>query len=287
MRCAAGLPPGRRGGLMLSPAANETLEIGIDIGRLPIAIQTDDPEYIRTLEHRFARFQCNPAGAIARLQVTVTEPPVSKGGDDELKVERAGTQWTMRRGDFAAQWNPTERRGQLRSLPFHYALDSVLRIVHSLELAESGEGFLLHSASVIRNGRAFLFSGVSGAGKTTISRLAPADVTLLSDEISYVRMLGERYYAFGTPFAGDLGISGENVMAPLHTVYFLNKGDRNRISPVSPAAAVSSLLRNVLFFADDERLVGRVFQTACEFVSRVPVFELTFRPDEEVWNLIR
>ncbi len=272
---------------MLSPAANETLEIGIDIGRLPIAVQSDDPAYVRILERRFARFQCNPAAAVARLELTVAEPSFSKGDDDELKVERVGTQWTMRRGDFAAQWNPTERRGQVRSLPFHYALDSVLRIVHSLVLAESGEGFLLHSASVIRNGRAFLFSGVSGAGKTTISRLAPADATLLSDEISYVRLLGERYYAFGTPFAGDLGVSGENVMAPLHTIYFLNKGERNRISPVSPAAAVSTLLRNVLFFADDESLVATVFQTACEFVSRVPVFELTFRPDAEVWNLIR
>jgi hypothetical protein len=272
---------------MLSPTANEALEIGIDIGRLPIAVQTDDPEFIRILERRFARFQCNPAGAVARLEVTVTESPLSKGGDDELKVERAGALWTMRRGDFAAQWNPTERRGRVRSLPFHYALDSVLRIVHSLELAESGEGFLLHSASAIRNGRAFLFSGVSGAGKTTISRLAPADATLLSDEISYVRLLGGRYYAFGTPFAGDLGVSGENVMAPLQTIYFLSKGDQNRIKPVSPAAAVSTLLRNVLFFADDERLVAKVFQTACEFVSRVPVLELTFRPDVEVWNLIQ
>jgi hypothetical protein len=271
---------------MLSPAVNETLEIGIDIGRLPIAVQTDDPEYVRILERRFARFQCNPAAAVARLELTVAEPSFSMGGDDELKVERVGTQWTMRRGDFVAQWNPTERRGQVRSLPFHYALDSVLRIVHSLVLAETGEGFLLHSASVIRNGRAFLFSGVSGAGKTTISRLAPVDATLLSDEISYVRLLGERYCAFGTPFAGDLGVSGENVMAPLHTIYFLNQGEHNRISPVSPAAAVSTLLRNVLFFADDDSLVARVFQTACEFVSRVPVFELTFRPDAEVWNLI-
>ncbi len=67
-----------------------------------------------------------------------------------------------------------------------YSLDSVLRIVHSLILAERG-GFLLHAASAICDGRACLFSGVSGAGKTTMTRLAPPDVTLLTDEISYVR----------------------------------------------------------------------------------------------------
>ena len=62
----------------------------------------------------------------------------------------------------------------------------MLRIVHTLVLARQG-GFLLHSASAIRNGKAFLFAGVSEAGKTTISRLAPPDATLLTDEISYVR----------------------------------------------------------------------------------------------------
>ncbi len=256
------------------------------IGGLPIGIRSANPGFIAMLEQRYAGFVAEPADAGIRLDVELVGS-VADGADEDLEVRYADGRWMINRGDFRANWDPATNRGSIRQAAYPYAIDSVMRIVHSLALAESGEGFLLHSASAIRNGRAFLFSGVSGAGKTTISRLAPADTTLLSDEISYVRLLGERYYAFGTPFAGDLGISGENVMAPLHTIYFLNKGEQNRVSPVSPAAAVSALLRNVLFFADDERLVGRVFQTACEFVSRVPVFELTFRPDEEVWNLIR
>ena len=35
------------------------------------------------------------------------------------------------------------------------------------------QGFLLHASSVVRDGRAFLFTGPSGAGKTTIVRHAP------------------------------------------------------------------------------------------------------------------
>ena len=79
------------------------------------------------------------------------------------------------------------RPGSQNSNP--YSLDSVLRILHSLILAERG-GFLLHAASAICNGGAFLFSGVSGAGKTTMTKLAPPDVTLLTDEISYLRPNG-------------------------------------------------------------------------------------------------
>ena len=39
-----------------------------------------------------------------------------------------------------------------------------MRIVHSLIVAERG-GFLLHAASAICEGHAYLFSGVSGAAK--------------------------------------------------------------------------------------------------------------------------
>jgi hypothetical protein len=166
-----------------------------------------------------------------------------------------------------------------------YSLDSVLRIVHSLVLARRGE-FLVHAASAIRNGRAFLFAGVSGAGKTTISRLAPADATLLTDEISYVRKSATGYDAHGTPFAGELARLGAHCSAPLSALYLLRQGLENRIDEIDPAVATQSLLRNVLFFARDAELVQSVFEGACEFVQRVPVRQLTFRKDASVWELL-
>ena len=135
--------------------------------------------------------------------------------------------------------------------------------------------------------RRFLFAGVSEAGKTTISRLAPPDVTLLTDEISYVRKHDERLYvAFGTPFTGELAKLGENVSAPIAALYLLAKGRENRIDPIAPAEAARSLLANLLFFAEDEELVQATFHSAFEFVSRVPVSRLTFVPDARVWELI-
>jgi hypothetical protein len=162
----------------------------------------------------------------------------------------------------------------------------VLRIVHTLILARQG-GFLLHAASAVRNGRAFLFSGVSGAGKTTISRLAPPDVTLLTDEISYLRQDQKSYRACGTPFAGELGQVGQNCSAPVSALFFLTKGPENKIETVSQSEAVRCLLRNILFFAEDAEMVKMIFRSACEFVERVPVQRLTFVPDQHVWEMIR
>jgi hypothetical protein len=173
----------------------------------------------------------------------------------------------------------------VRSVNRAYAIDCVLRIVHSLILARQG-GFLVHAASAIRGGKAFLFSGLSGAGKTTISRLAPPDATLLTDEISYVRREGKRYMAYGTPFAGELARVGENCSAPLSALFLLEKGLQNCIEPVGPSEAMRRLLRNILFFADDPELVKLVFQSACEFASLVPIRRLVFVPDQRVWEII-
>ncbi len=162
----------------------------------------------------------------------------------------------------------------------------MLRIVHTLILARQG-GFLVHAASAIHHGRAFLFAGVSGAGKTTISRLAPADATLLTDEISYVRRAGNAYEAWGTPFAGELARVGENQAASLSTLFLLEKGPENRVEEISAAEAVRLLLRNILFFAEDTELVSLVFRSVCEFVEKVPVRRLIFVPDERVWEIIR
>lgn len=230
-----------------------------------------------------------PRVPVLRLDVDVV--PVSRlrtarAADEDLTVTLTAGRWRLRRGDFSAEWHPATRRGRVRQAAYPYAIDSVMRVLHSLVLAETG-GFLLHAASAIRNGRAFLFSGVSEAGKTTISRLAPPDVALLSDEISYVRPGADGYRAFGTPFAGELGVPGENIAAPITALYFLAKGREHRIRPLSTATAAQRLLRNILFFADDRALVERLFQTACDFVARVHTCELAFRPEAEVWELIR
>ncbi len=138
------------------------------------------------LEDRYGKFVTAEApAAVMELEIELI-PPGKVCDAEDVSVRRDAGRWVMERGDFRAEWDPQCRRGWVRQSANPYAIDGVLRILHSLILAREG-GFLVHAASAVRNGRAFLFSGVSGAGKTTISRLAPPDVVLLTDEISYVR----------------------------------------------------------------------------------------------------
>ena len=274
----------------------------VEIGGIPISLSTTDKIFHELLLRRYEDFLSDTPAEFA-LDFEILEPrPAS---DDDVRVRREGEEWLLERGDFSARWDPRSGKGLVRQNANPYSLDSVLRILHSLILASRG-GFLLHAASAICDGRAFLFSGVSGAGKTTMTRIATPDVTLLTDEISYVRPFNvspfnvhpvndrpdaragfSSYRAFGTPFAGELAKAGENTSAPIAALFFLEKGLENRIEEMPSAEAVRRLMRNILFFAEDPSLVEELLATACAFVASLPIRRLTFYPDSRVWDDIR
>jgi hypothetical protein len=277
----------------------ERYSVVVTIGAVSVRMNTTDADFLAMLEDRYAGFVNSRDGLVnseapAEFEFDVDLVPRSTADPDvDVSVKYRASRWFMERGDFRAEWAPATRHGWIRQTANPYSIDAVLRIVHTLVLAKQG-GFLLHSASAIRNGKAFLFAGVSGAGKTTISRLAPPDATLLTDEISYVRKLDVSaqdagYVAYGTPFTGELAKLGENTSAPVAALYLLAKGE-NRIEPVAVSDAGRELLANMLFFAEgqeeDQEMVHSAFQAACDFVSRVPVYRLTFVPDARVWEMI-
>jgi hypothetical protein len=266
---------------MTTMAETANLEC-IEIGGIPIALSTCDDSFLNLLRRRYDGFLSSSTPEFElEFNLSGAEPL----SDSEVRVYREGDEWVLQRGDFRSRWDPLTGRGSVRQNANPYSLDAVLRILHSLILAERG-GFLLHAASAICDGRAYLFSGVSGAGKTTMTRLAPSDVTLLSDEISYLRPRANGYAAFGTPFAGELAKSGENCTAPVDALFFLEKGSENRVDELSSTEAIRRLMRNILFFAEDQGLVEKLFATACDFVAKVPVRRLTFYPNAKVWDEI-
>ena len=119
------------------------IECVVEIGNIAIALRTDDQHFLDWLCQRYAGFLSSSQPELA-LDLDLTSlGPVS---DDDVRVRREGKEWILNRGDFQARWDPLTGRGQVLQSPNPYALDSVLRILHSLVLTDRG-GFLLHAAS--------------------------------------------------------------------------------------------------------------------------------------------
>jgi hypothetical protein len=102
-----------------------------------------------------------------------------------------------------------------------------------------------------------------------------------------VRASADGSVAFGTPFAGELAEVGEPVRAPVAMLFRLGRGAGRQQLPLSRAEALATLMRNILFFATDRALVNGVFDSAADFIARVPAYELRFAPDPSVWSSIQ
>jgi hypothetical protein len=164
-----------------------------------------------------------------------------------------------------------------------YALDSVLRVLLTRLLLPS-PGFLLHAATVVRDGKAYVFMGRSGAGKSTVASLSRRG-SVLTDEISLLRRIEGTWYAYGTPFWGEFRAAGQNRRVPLERVFALAQARANRTAPLPAREALAGLLGNTLFFSANRRERELLLRAQVSLIESVPVERLEFRRDETFWEV--
>ena len=92
-------------------------------------------------------------------------------------------------------------------------------------------GFYLHSAGAILNGKGLLFVGHSDAGKSTITEMLQDRAEILCDDRNIVRKMSGKFMAYGTWSHGDIPLISP-ASAPLHAVFFLHQSDKNQIGRI-------------------------------------------------------
>lgn len=163
-----------------------------------------------------------------------------------------------------------------------YTLDSFLRVTIS-QLLLSARGMLLHAATVVRDGRAYVFMGQSGAGKSTIARGAPAG-SALTDEISLVRCHASGWRAHGTPFWGEFRAAGQNASYPLARIFALQQAPHNRVEKLASREALRALLNCSLFFSAVPEDRQALLSVAAELAESGRIYRLEFRRELDFWE---
>src|SRR5205085_142289 len=100
---------------------------------------TDDPAFRRLAQNRYGPYLSSATGAALTVEL-VRENELSAEQED-VSMRRSGGRWFAERGDFRLDWDALNDCGRVRQLPTVYALDTVLRALHTLLLAGQG-GFL-------------------------------------------------------------------------------------------------------------------------------------------------
>jgi hypothetical protein len=145
------------------------------------------------------------------------------------------------------------------------------------------QGALVHAAGIEISGKGLMFPAKAKTGKSTLTRQFDRfdQVTPLSDERIILRKRSDTFYIYGTPWHSEAGAS-ENKNAPLSAIFFLSQSPENAIKEIASRDAFKRLLDVTMIPWYDQKLVSQMLGFCEDLLTRVPVFELGFKPDPDV-----
>ena len=242
----------------------------LSIGCVPFRLQMSDAQLFRAASSRYSAFA---QAAPQPIHITLNEFPKFDGQPAEFGYEFEGA--ALRSSSHETRFDGVRNE---------YALDSLLRVLLSWKLA-GRHGFLLHAATIVRAGKAYVFTGRSGAGKSTMASLSP-EGSVLTDEISLLRFEAGEWRAYGTPFWGEFRSAGSNTSAPVRGIFRLVQAAENRVTPLRPVEMLRALLPNVLFFSSESEANRRLLEILGQAVDSISGYELAFRKDPTFWEVL-
>jgi len=170
------------------------------------------------------------------------------------------------------------------------------------------DAFVMHSAVVEVNGKAYAFAAESGMGKTTHIRywkevlgdrvkvingdkpifrfISKIDYLLTDSKPSSGMSDNEKtLYAFGTPWCGKEGWQ-ENTYAPLKALCLLERGEKNEIFPEDPFVYLGELMKH--FHLPGEGLVymPKLIGLIDCMISTIPVYRLRCTNDRSAAEMV-
>ena len=165
-------------------------------------------------------------------------------------------------------------------LPWGTSVDQLFPLLALNHTLLAKDHLLMHGAFLTYLGNGLLFTGPSGIGKTTQSRLWQSrfGATAVNEDRTVLDLSGEPFRICGAPVAGSSPFCS-NESAALKAIIMLAQGPENRIEQLPISKALRYLMGSVYLPASFES-----DQTACidlllRLCSTVPVYRLECRPD--------
>lgn len=167
------------------------------------------------------------------------------------------------------------------------AVNSSLMLCYLLATAKQNT-VLMHASAVMNSGKAYLFLGKSGTGKSTHSRLWQQHVsgtTLLNDDHPIVRINEQGVaIAYGSPWSGKTPCY-RNESAPVGGIVRIIQAPENKIKRLSPVQAYASLLTSCSGMTWERDLGDCKDQTLQQIIATIPCWTLHCLPDEAAARL--
>lgn len=189
----------------------------------------------------------------------------------------------FRRAKAVMGGTPAERR---------YGLDTALMLLYAFASA-GRDTLLIHASAVEYAGKAYLFLGKSGTGKSTHTRLWTENIAgaaLLNDDNPIIRVKDDGIYVYGSPWSGKTPCYLNRKVAAGAFVR-LHQAPYNDIRPLHGIKAYAALLPSCSCMKWDMAMSEGVHRTLSRVIERVAVYDMDCLPDREAamlaWETIK
>ena len=144
----------------------------------------------------------------------------------------------------------------------------------------------IHSSLVNCEEQGLMFLGPSGIGKTTQAELwnKYRNALIINGDIVFVQETPDAFLGWGTPWHGSSPYC-ENTSVPLKAMIVLKQSPENSIRELTGFEKVTAVSNNVFYPRWLENGMELCLETLDHLLSRIPVYELSCRPDEEAVKL--
>lgn len=143
---------------------------------------------------------------------------------------------------------------------------------------------LTHASCVEYMGRAYLFLGKSGTGKSTHSRMwlnALENVVLMNDDHPVIRLGTDgQAVAYGSPWSGKTRCY-KNLQAPVGGIVRISRAPYNKARRLSPIESYASLMTSFSGMTWEKDLADGRDRTMQGIIRTVPCWVMECLPDED------
>jgi len=168
---------------------------------------------------------------------------------------------------------------------------SILRfgiwVMFGVVMASRG-AIAIHSSTIVADGRAILFLGESGTGKSTHTRLWRENIEgarLLNDDSPIIRVINGELRVYGSPWSGKTPCY-KNESYPIAGFCRLAQAPYNKIDRLPTIMAIGALLPSCPpIFAHDEYLQDYICKSIGEAIRLAPAYRLECLPNSAAAEL--
>jgi Serine kinase of the HPr protein, regulates carbohydrate metabolism len=170
-------------------------------------------------------------------------------------------------------YSEPDEEGEL--LPLKYPMGPIMMYY----LTVNSDAVMIHASGIFDGAKGRIFTGFSGRGKSTISRIwAETGSRVVNDDRLIIRKCADGIYFYNTPmFYRDMP-----KRAPLHSVHLIRHSLKNEIERVSGAKAISKVLAFCIQNNYDKRFVQNHLRVMSEICMQTAIYETGFLPDKNI-----